>query len=101
MVRSKSWLMESKKAMGTRDGLILRCQRHPPSLHLARARFAVLRVAAGRRRDEGAAGERGGAGECDVGRVAVLTGEREILSQREERVAFPHEDAAQVGMAGE
>ena len=67
---------------GTRDGLIIGWHWPPHSLHLTRARFAVLRVAAGGRRDEGAAGERGGAGEGDVGRVAVLAGEREVLAQR-------------------
>ena len=79
----------------------------PFSLHLPRARLALFRVAGAGGGDEGAAGERGDAGECDVGRVAVAACEREIFAQRVKWVAVPHEDAAEmadgfhIGMAGE
>jgi hypothetical protein len=50
--------------------------------------------------DEGAVGHGGDAGEADVGHVAGFTGEGEVFSQREEGVAFPHEDAAEIGVTG-
>src|SRR5579884_348052 len=68
---------------------------------LAKAEFA-------RRSDERAAHHRSGPDfrlglrrHLDVGQFGLDAGEREFLAQREIGITLPHQDAAQVGMAGE
>src|SRR5206468_3187582 len=64
-------------------------------------RFAVFGGSGAGSGDEGAAFERRGLCESDIGHFAGKTFEWKILSQRKERITVPHKDAAQVGVAFE
>ena len=63
-----------------------------------RTRFAIFGSGSARLGHKWPTFERRGFGKGDVGHFAGQTFEREFFSQRKERIAVPHQDAAQIRM---
>src|ERR1017187_6984347 len=61
-------------------------------------RLAFDGIFAAWRRDKRPPFDERGFGESDVRQFRGLAAEREIFAEREVRITFPHDDAAQVGM---
>src|SRR2546430_9579358 len=74
---------------------------HRLRLRHTHPRLARHRIFPTRQRYEGPAIQRRRLAEPYVWHLARLAGEWEILAQRKIRIALPHEDAAQVGVASE
>jgi hypothetical protein len=74
---------------------------HGVGLRDADAWLARDGIFAARNSDKRAAFKGGRVSECDFGQPGGFAGEGEIFPEREVRIAFPHEDAAEVGVVTE